>query len=311
MKDKFHHLITYNLPLKIVSIFLAAMSWYFVMGEEILEINRRLDVRIIVPDGYMIKEGDRRTKYVKLRGPRVYLGPIVHQRELNAIVRLNDIESKKMRYQLGRSDIVGDLDPRVIVDILDPLIDLELGEIVSKQFPIKEVIRGNPAVGSILQKITIEPNIVVMKGMNNLISTTEFVFTDPIDISNLSQSKTIDVTLARPEGEMVEIVPAKVKATIQIGEEQINKIFNNIPIVVQGAGRPFRLRQPNVSIEIQGLKATLDSINPSDFSAFVDVGQLDVGNYERRVQVKIPPNTTLIETQPQQVLIDIYPKGKK
>lgn len=303
----------HNIALKVLSVFLAVMCWYFVMGEEVLELNRRLDVRIIVPDGYTLKGGENRTKYVTLRGPRVYLGSIIHQREMNAVIRINNLESKTTRYQLGRSDIIGDLDPRIIVDIIDPLIDVEIGALISKRIPLKEVLRGTPAVGANIHKVVITPPTVRVKGIQKSIANREFIFTELIDVTDLSKTKTFDVALNTTiDGkEYLEVTPNRAKVEVQIGEEQINKIFKDIPILVQGATAGFKLGRQDVDIEIQGSTDVLKAVSRGNLSAFVDVSGLAVGKHEKRVQVKIPVDTTLIQTQPQNVMIDIYTNTKK
>ncbi len=46
-----------NFPYKVLSLIIACVIWYIVQGEEILEINRRLDVTFDVPQGLAIREG--------------------------------------------------------------------------------------------------------------------------------------------------------------------------------------------------------------------------------------------------------------
>ncbi len=51
-----------------------------------------------------------------------------------------------------------------------------------------------------------------------------------------------------------------------------------------------------VSIVIQGTPGVLSFISKADLRAFVDLSDLKPGNHDRSVQVKIPPDTVLIET---------------
>jgi YbbR domain-containing protein len=62
-----------------------------------------------------------------------------------------------------------------------------------------------------------------------------------------------------------------------------------------------------VSIIIQGTPGVLSFVKRSDLEAFVEARELEPGKkHNRVVQVKIPPDTVLIETFPQSATVEIY-----
>ena len=65
-----------------------------------------------------------------------------------------------------------------------------------------------------------------------------------------------------------------------------------------------------VSIVIQGTPGVLSFVNKEDLRAFVELTNMPPGNHEKEIQVKIPPNTVLIETFPQKGNIHISNRKK-
>jgi YbbR domain-containing protein len=68
------------------------------------------------------------------------------------------------------------------------------------------------------------------------------------------------------------------------------------------------VRPRYVSIVIQGTPGILSFIKRTDLRAFLDGRDLIPGQHERKIQVKIPPDTVLIETYPENATVEISSK---
>jgi hypothetical protein len=294
-----------NTPYKLASVFLATLLWYIVQGEEILDINRRLIVKVQVPEGFMLKGDDERVKDVTLRGPRVLLGNY-DTKPLEATLIIPEGVTGQRRILINR-DIFGDWDNRIKLTVHDPYLTLVVDEEMTRRVAVKEFLKGVPADGYIIEKVSIKPSRVKITGLRGEISRLSEVRTEPIDVDGLQKSKSFEVDLV-PNGFTKDgLETSKVNVSIAVGEKKENKRLSAIPVEVVGSEFITAVKPREVSIVIQGTPGVLNFVKRSDLEAFVEARELAPGKkYTRDIQVKIPPNTVLIETFPEKANLEIY-----
>ena len=56
-----------------IALLLAILFWYIVQSEQVLEINRKIRVTLLTPEGFIVKGGSVYYKDATLRGPRALL----------------------------------------------------------------------------------------------------------------------------------------------------------------------------------------------------------------------------------------------
>ena len=131
------------------------------------------------------------------------------------------------------------------------------------------------------------------------------ISTEPIDVSGIAKSTKYDAMIPIKLADAT-LSKERVEITVQVGEKKINKKFKHIPIEVKASkGFSYNIRPLYISIIIQGTASVLNPINAKELSAFVDIMDQDPGYYEKKVQVKIPKDTILIETLPTNANIEL------
>ena len=294
-----------NFWYKAAALALACMFWYIVQGEEILEINRRLVVNIHVPDGYTVKGLETRIKDVQLRGSRVLLGDFSNK-PLEATINIPEGKTGQLRYRIDK-EYIKNWDNRIKMTVLDPYLSVYVDEKVSKKVPVKEYLKGVPGDGYIIEKTVIKPNLVTVTGAKSDVQRVDEVLTEPIDVDGLSQSKSFEAKLVATDVPKSGLSVDTVTVNLMVGEKKINKRFGSVPVEVVGSDYLTAVRPRFVSIVIQGTPGVLSFVKRSDLSAFVDARSLEPGKkYDQTVQVKIPPDTVLIETFPQTAGVEVY-----
>lgn len=294
-----------NFQYKLSALILACLFWYIVQGEEILEINRRIVVNIKVPEGYMIKGPDARIKDATLRGSRVLLGDF-STKPLEATIRIAEGKTGQLRYRIDK-EYIRNWDSRIKLTVHDPYITVNVDEKVSRSVPVREFIKGVPADGYIIEKTIIKPNTVTITGLKSEISKINEILTEPIDVDNLQATKSFEAKLMTQEFAKSGLSVDKVSVNLLVGEKKINKRFGSVPVEVVGSEYLTAVKPRFVSIVIQGTPGILSFIKRSDLEAFIEARELEPGKkHNRVVQVKIPPNTVLIETFPQSATVEIY-----
>ena len=63
-----------NLGYKLTALALSLLIWYVVQGEEILEVNAKLDVHVEVSGSSAVRDYEVISRDITLRGPRLLLG---------------------------------------------------------------------------------------------------------------------------------------------------------------------------------------------------------------------------------------------
>jgi YbbR domain-containing protein len=293
-----------NLRYKVSSVVLACLLWYIVQGEQIIEVSRTINVQIEVPEGFMIKGESNRVKYATIRGPRVLMGDIA-TRPLEAQVAITKKKPGVHRLRISKDNLPR-WDDRIRITIEDPDLPLIMDEKLTRNVPIKEVTQGVPAEGYIIEKINLKPLRVDITGLKTDVAKVKEVYTEPVDVAGIQQTKSFEVRLVPPPGvEPNGISPDIAQLSVLIGEKKVNKRFGSIPVEVVGTEFQSGVNPRYVSILIQGTPAVLDFVERSDLRAFVEASELKPGRHQKEIQVKIPADTTLIETFPENAEVDI------
>lgn len=294
-----------NAGYKVLALFLALIGWFIVQGEEVLEVTYRTQIHIKAPEGLIVKGGAVKTRDVTLRGPRALVGHYS-----SAGIRELSLEPKAskpgpVRLYLDRNEFP-EISSRINVLIPDPAINVVLDELAHAKVPIQEVLHGTPAEGYQIERIDIRPASVDVTGPRSDLQTMRHIATEPIDVRGLQQSRSVEVSLAVPLGEDVQVELPKVTVTLQIGERKINKEFDGIPIDIVGTEYLGSTRPKYVSIVIQGTPGVLSFVKREDLRAFVEASNLAPGSHDKDILVRIPQDTVLIESTPSRATLDLY-----
>lgn len=298
-------LVLNNLPYKIAALMLATLFWYVIQGEEILEINRRMVVNLVSPDGYMVKGEAQRVKDVTLRGPRVLLANL-STRPIEAVIHVpKSIARVPKRIRVDKEHVEG-WDNRIRMLVHDPYVTVLMDEKSTRRVPVREVQKGAPAEGFLVEKVNIKPSSVDLVGLKSELGYAREVLTEPIDISGLQATKSYRVPLTPPSGfDRASIPTSPVEVTFQITEKKEPRRFSGVPVEVIGASTPYSVRPQVVTLEVQATSGVLTFVRSADFRAYVEVRDFPAGRFELPVQVKIPPDTIFIRSIPEKVTVDI------
>ncbi|MEZ4742796.1 MAG: CdaR family protein [Bdellovibrionota bacterium] len=277
-----------NFQYKIAALILGTLGWYIIQGEEILEINRSIQVNIIVPDGYLIKGSPIRVKDATLKGPRVLLSDITSNNvPIEAQVYLSKKQTGKTRILLSKQHLLHWND-RINITIHDAYLNIYMDQKVSRTIPIKEHFQGVPADGYIIEKASLSPKVATVTGLKAELRNLKHINTKPINVDGLQQTTSFEAEIEPGELSISNISVEKVTVNIQVGEKKINKRFGSIPIELEGTAYKASVKPRYVSIVIQGTPGVLTFIKRGDLRAFLDVRELSPGKYEKRSMFKSP-----------------------
>ncbi len=296
-----------NFTYKLIAVLLAIIFWYIVQSEQVLEVNRKMRVQLIAPEGFVVKGGNIQYKDATLRGPRALLNHFSME-PIQAHVKLFTDKPQTVRVRIDKEYIRGWND-RIKITIYDAYISVFVDKKMEKELPIKQNFTGIPRDGYIIEKTIIIPDKVLVSAAASDLQRVDAISTEPIDINNISESKSFDSTYLLTD-QTLKVSTKKVQVNVLVGEKKVNKSFANVMIDVDNTNFSFKIRPTRVSVVIQGSPSKLGSIRDGEIRAFLNINDLAAGIYEQKIQVKIPQDTVLIETNPENAIVEIYSKKK-
>ncbi|OQX53046.1 MAG: hypothetical protein B5M48_04075 [Candidatus Omnitrophica bacterium 4484_213] len=292
--------LLHNLALKLISLFLAIILWFYVAGEQNEDLEKRATLNIEPPPGMVISSRSAGKVNVLFRGPKNRLSLISSDIAVN--YKIEEIK-KPGKYSFTVSPRGIDVPSGVkIVSIKPSTVTVNLDRLISKWLPIKPNIKGKVGEGYRIaeDKIKLNPNISLVEGPEKLLKNLEFIYTSSIKVKGYTKSFIQRVSLQPlikgqlPSLDIIEV-------TVPIEEDFVNKDFKGIPLkFLLSSAEHFSVQCSisTIDITLTGSRANLDKVTNKDILAFVDVTGLNPGRYELPVQIKLPPNVFLLSDVP-------------
>lgn len=297
-----------NFIYKLLALAISCVVWYVVQGEEILEINRRLDVTIEVPQGLALREERNFSRDVTLRGPRVALLDFSNK-PIQAVIRIPAGKKGNIRYRIDK-EYIPQWDNRIKITVHDPIVNLFVDDRASRSVPVKVALQGVPRPGVTIQEAKAEPSEITITGLKTEIQKQNFLSTEVIDINGLSEPKAFPVPIAKSGLADFDYSAQQVVVHVTTGQGRTNKTFDVVPIEIVGSERLSNARPRHVSITIQGTAEAMERLSSKDVQAVIDAKDLGPGRYERDVTVKLPEGAMAVGIAPKSAVIEIYNQRK-
>lgn len=308
MRKKILKILFSNFGYKISSLLLAIIIWGIIQGEQVLEITREITISVRTPEGMIIRGPETRVRGAIIKGPRVLMLEIPDRIEASVTIPKNITGGYRIRLTKLHFE---EIDDRLNLTIDDPYLDFFVDHKMTRTVPIKELLVGVPADGHIITKVSSNPKYVRVTGLKSEVLKLKNLPTEPIDISGIKKSFQTDINLIPQPGKKFTYSESTAKISIEVGEQKINKIYSRIPLEIVGSEYISSTKPVFVSVTIQGTPATIKDIKKSDLQAFIEVTGLKPGKYQKDIKVKIPSNTALIETSPEQASVAVSTIKKK
>ena len=263
-----------NWILKAVSLCLAILLWYFVVGEDQVDMNIQVPIEIInLPANLTIANEFKKNIDVAVRGPR---SVILDLRNRN-ITRPVDLSSAQPGTIVIKNDENSIPLPKgILVQRLQPTnITLLLDQLTQKNFPVKGITEGKPAAGYDLHRITLDPDHLIISGPRTVLENEQTLKTYAINLNGLDRSTTIQVHLnLKPEffdliGETVVTARVEVQETLE--ERTVE-----VPVSVKEPHLPMKIEPQTVSVRAgipQNLLRKTKDLSPL-FAATVTTGAI-------------------------------------
>jgi len=183
-----------NWGLKLLSLVLALLMWFFVVGEQQSEVGYTVPLELkSLPSGLMVANEVPSLVDVRIVGPRTLLMNL-SPKNIGITVNLQDLKPGLTSFK--RLDERLNIPSGLKVTRLSPsYIDVKLERVSAKQVPVRVVLAGEPAENHQLGQVRVKLARVEVSGAESEIKAVSEVPTEPIDISGIKESFTQMVSL--------------------------------------------------------------------------------------------------------------------
>jgi YbbR domain-containing protein len=303
-----------DLLVKILSLFFAIFLWYFVAGEDRVDMTVKVPVEIVnLPHHLIISNQFKNELEVTVSGARSLIRSIDKKNVIRSI-DLTEATPGNMAVRNGLDSIKF---PRGIKTIrIQPTnITLLLDQLVQKDIQIKYATSGELSDNYILESIKIDPDHLTVSGPSETFKDIQVLKTEPIDLASLTNSTTKQLHLKLADDLAKLTGESAVTATIKIKEKFHNKDVENIIIAAIGTAEGFYAMPTPSTITLTAritntrIKGTVDL--RTLFSASINTTNLGAGTHTLKVQINKPPKITVTDFKPKTVQVEIWEKKTK
>ena len=170
--------------LKIIAGFFAVSLWFYVLNSEPVQIERKLAINYIVPNGLAIASRNEKEVVIKLKGSKGFIQNIFTNREkLNIDLNPYFLTSgKTFKVKFYASDISVPFGVEVL-DISPKETIIELDHNVMMEMPVKVQYIGDTPKDRKLEKVVIDPQNVKISGPVAILKSISRLETIPVNLA--------------------------------------------------------------------------------------------------------------------------------
>ncbi len=186
--------LTQNWVAKLLSIIFALILWFFVMGEQRLEVGYAVPLELKnIPQGMMVANEVPSLIDVRISGPRTLLVNL-SPADISLSVDLKDLQPGLTSFKRLEERL--NIPSALKVTRLSPsFVDVKLERILEKKVPVEVALAGSPAPGFKVATVKALPEEVPVQGAESELKNVNEVMTEPVDLEGVKQSFTLIVPI--------------------------------------------------------------------------------------------------------------------
>jgi len=300
--------VTSNWHIKLISLLLAFVLWVYVQGLEEKErfVSVPLEVRN-VPSGFMISSDIPDYVSVVLKGKESSFTGI-NWNNLRAYIDISNSTGGRIR-GVARVD-ENSLPQGVSVKEINPrVVEIQVEKVLSKKVEVMPVIAGEPPYGYACTDIVMQPQKVTIEGPESLIESIDSITTEEINMSDLTESTVMEVSLASPGKKIYFPDSEKVKVKIEIVEEFVIRRIDVLDIKAIGLDEKFRVsfKPSTVTVLIKIPKRLEQRQITEKIEAYIELSDIEKpGSYERPILFRsLVEDISLVKLEPLSTKITV------
>jgi YbbR domain-containing protein len=207
-----------NWPLRLLALLIAFVLWLFVVGSERRQVSTTADIEYVGLRPDVVLLGDLPDRLdLQLETTR-WAGRRVTREPLRVRVDVATLQEGETMVPISPADVEAPPGIRV-TRIAPPWVRVTLARALERPLPVVPTVRGAPARGHVVQRVTVDPPTVTVRGPRTTIERRDRVETAPVDVSGSRRNVTQTVALLLPEFVTPTTRAHTVQVTVEIQPE--------------------------------------------------------------------------------------------
>lgn len=297
-----------NWGLKLLSFIFALFLWYFVVGEDKVDLNLVVPIEIVnLPRDLVIANQFKKELEVTISGPRGLVRGINRQ-TISRPVDLSKAAPGKVVIRNDPNSIP--LSRGINVQQIQPAnITLQLERLVTKKLPIKALTSGKLPEGLELVSVEPEPTTINASGPESILGETESLVTQPINLAEIKNSTELLATLDLPPELTGLIGELDILAHVTVREKKVELFIPKVLIEVDHEGERsiYRLKPATVEVRAEVPYSLLQKTTDPSFlvDARINARDLPPGRQDLPVTVTANQGVRIMAVSPRSIRMTI------
>lgn len=292
---------TENILLKLFALILAVITWYAVRAAISFEMTiEDVPVEVNLPQGWAILNQSDNAVEITVSGSQESLQNLDRNR-IKAVVNLTDRhESGAADVKIDNKSVVGIRSGVRIKKVQPDVLQISLGNEVTRRLPVKGKVTGKPLVGNV-DDVVCEPPVVTVQGPEQMLDFTEWLVTTPVEVDGRIQTFSKRCKVLPPSSTWTpKIEPSEVMVTVNIVQKSETMEWDNVPVSIMNVPASIirvNIDPPAVKVRATGSTETLAAMSNVTPRVFVDCDALDMSLiYDLPVKIYIPSKYEVISS---------------
>ena len=295
-----------HLGLKVLSLALAALLWFVVAGEEVVERGLRVPLELQqFPAGLELESEPPSLVDVRVRGASGTLSRL-GTGDLLAVLDLHGVRTGRRLFQLTPEHVRAPFGVEV-VQVMPASLAMVFEPSITRRVPVAATVDGAPAPGFVVGKVLVDPSTVEVTGPASAVDRLKEAVTETVSIAGAQASLAdeVSVGLVDPVVRLKTPRPVTVKVEVLPGPRE--RSVRDRPVHLRNLGGNLSaLAVPSsVAVVLRGSREGLSRLQADDVMAFVDLGGLGAGEYSLPVAIEESPDAGVARIEPQHVKVVI------
>ncbi len=297
-----------NWPAKIISLLVAVIIFFIYRIDTQQQFSIPLEKKL--PPGFAIANEYPKRVDVVLRGVK-YRTP-VEESNFYAFFDVSNIKTEgAVQAEIVVKLLPEDLKLGTFEFEYNPnQISIQLEQEIDKKVNVLPNLVGSPPKGY-KYEYQIDPRTITIRGPRSHVQKITEVTTEKIDLTGRISEIRSFVKINTGNSFVRPLENKEVLLQISINQEQINKRFSNIPIVLTNT--PFALQVmgaiPRGSVELKGNQIDIDTLISDQIQLIVNCREVtEPGEYVFVPEPNVPEKMTIINYEPKTIIIKFEAK---
>jgi YbbR domain-containing protein len=294
---------TENLALKCVALGAASLLWLVLSGEQVAERALRIPLEYSNLPSHLELTGDQPMVVdVRLRGSGTALGRI-SAGDVVAVLDLQGARPGRRLFHLTAVDVRAPFGMDV-VQVTPSNLTVNIEPSATKVVPVVPDIEGEPAAGYQVRTISADPATVEVVGPESALKTLTRAITEPVSVDGASGPIRESVNVGVPDPDVRLRTPQSAVVHVEITSSPGDRTIPNIPISARGSVTAA-MTPAQVSVNVRGSRDALNTLEPGELDASVDLEGLPPGQYQLPVRVVAPERVSVVKVDPSRVQVRV------